>query len=165
MAVSTAISALNRFLARAEDLLLILLLAAMVALSGAQILLRNLWDAGFAWSDPLLRMAVLWLALAGAVAASRRRRHIRIDILSRLLPRSLRRAAHALTDLFTAGVCGLLAWHGARFVHLDRLDGIEALPGLPAWVVELAIPVGFTLIALRYLAHAFSGRSDGEAPG
>ncbi len=163
MGIRPLLLGLARSAARVEDLLLVLLLSAMIVLSGAQILLRNLWDAGFAWSDPLLRTAVLWLALLGAMAASRDHRHITVDALSRILPAGLRRVTQLATDLFTAVVCGFLSWHGARFVHLDWTDGVEALPGVPAWLVELIIPVGFGIIGLRYLLHAVFGRRDEAA--
>ncbi len=54
-----------------EDGLLALMVAAMIFLAGSQILLRNLFDTGFAWADPVLRLLVLWVGLLGALAASR----------------------------------------------------------------------------------------------
>ena len=74
---------------RAEDALLVLLLSAMIALASTQILLRNLFDSGFVWIDPLLRVLVLWLGLIGATVATRNNRHIRIDLLSKLFSRNI----------------------------------------------------------------------------
>ena len=67
---------------RAEDALLVLLLSAMIVLAATQIMLRNFFDSGFVWIDPLLRVLVLWLGLIGATVATRNNRHIRIDLLS-----------------------------------------------------------------------------------
>ncbi len=69
---------------RAEDGLLALLLAVMIVLAGTQILMRNLFDSGFVWIDPLLRVLVLWFGLIGATVATRHNKHIRIDLLSTL---------------------------------------------------------------------------------
>ena len=44
---------------RAEDALRAFLLTAMILLAGTQILMRNLFDSGFVWIDPLLRVLVL----------------------------------------------------------------------------------------------------------
>ena len=52
-----------------EDALLVLILTGMILLAAAQIVLRNFFDVGFIWGDELLRMLVLWLAVAGAVAS------------------------------------------------------------------------------------------------
>ncbi len=135
---------------RLEDALLVLLLSALIVLAALQIVQRNLLSEGFVWSDELLRILVLWLALIGAVAASRDDNHINIDILSRWLPARPRLGARVIVDLFTAGLCGLLAWHGGRFVAGEREFASTVLGGLPAWPFQAVIPVGFGLIAWRY---------------
>ncbi len=134
-----------------EDALLALMVAVMVFLAGSQILLRNLFDTGFAWADPVLRLLVLWVGLLGALAASRTDKHIAIDVFSRLLgPRSLA-GARSVTSLFTAVVSGLIAYHGGRFVAMEREANVIGIGGMPAWLLELIIPLGFGLIAMRYL--------------
>ncbi len=70
----------------AEDAVLVVILSGMILLAAGQIVLRNFFDIGFIWSDEALRMMVLWLAVAGAVAASRNDKHINIDVLDRFLP-------------------------------------------------------------------------------
>ena len=57
-----------------EDGLLVLIVTVMILLAAMQIFLRNFFDIGFLWTDELLRLLVLWLAVAGAVAASRKDR-------------------------------------------------------------------------------------------
>ncbi|GAB6084648.1 hypothetical protein JCM30471_35620 [Desulfuromonas carbonis] len=111
---------------------------------------RNLFAAGFVWSDELLRILVLWVGLFGAVAASRDDNHINIDIFSRWLSGRLGLATRVLVDLFTTGLCGLLAWHGGRFVAGEREYATTLLDGIPAWLFEAAIPLAFGLIAWRY---------------
>jgi TRAP-type C4-dicarboxylate transport system permease small subunit len=44
-----------RWLDRIENALIAVLVLAMVLLAGAQILLRNLFETGIDWADPLLR--------------------------------------------------------------------------------------------------------------
>ena len=141
---------LHRGLLRVEDGLLVSLLGLMVLLATGQILLRNLFDAGISCGDPTLRLLVLWLALLGAMAATRDDNHIRIDLLSRYLPGHWRRHARRLTDLFSALVCSLLAWHAGRFVLFEYQDGVVLMGWLPAWVAELILPFGFSVMALRF---------------
>ncbi len=97
---------------RLEEAVLALLLGAMIVLSSLQILLRGVFDSGIAWADPMLRALVLWVGLLGAVTASRGGRQITVDVISRLLSGRVRAAAGAVTSLFTAGVAGVLAYHG-----------------------------------------------------
>ncbi len=137
-------------LRRAEEGFILLLLSLMVLLAGAQILLRNVWESGIAWGDPMLRVLVLWVGMFGAMLASRSNQHIRIDVLSRYLPANWHRHNESVTNLFSAAVCALLAWHSARFVYSEWLDGAEIFPGVPVWLSESILPLGFSVIALRF---------------
>jgi TRAP-type C4-dicarboxylate transport system permease small subunit len=147
---------------RLEDSLLMLLLTGMILLATTQILLRNLLDTGLAWADPSLRIAVLWVALLGALAATRDDNHIRIDLLTRFLPEQAKRYSLMVTDLFSTLVCGLLAWHGGRFVYFEWQDGNTLFSSVPAWLCELIIPLGFGLMALRFLLAALLRLRGGE---
>jgi TRAP-type C4-dicarboxylate transport system permease small subunit len=139
-----------------EDGLLLALLAAMIALASGQIVLRNLFDLGFVWIDPLLRILVLWCGLIGAMVASRDNRHIRIDLLTHLLAKRARLGIQIFIGLFTVAVCAVIAWYGAQWVRLDFADGLTGQIGLPAWLPESIIPFAFAVIALRYLAHSWA---------
>lgn len=141
---------LRRLTGRIEDGVLILLLAVMIAVAAAQILLRDVWESGLEWGDPLTKALVLWVALLGAMAATRDGSHITVDILSRYLPPRAKAASRALTDLFAAAVCVLLCWNGGRLVLIDRDAGTTAFVHVPTWVSELIIPIGFGVMALRF---------------
>jgi len=146
-----ALARLLRLVTLFENSLLIALLALMVSLAGAQILFRNLLDSSILGVDQLLRLLVLWVALLGAVAASREARHIGVDVISRWLPARRRAGVRALTDLFTITVCALLTWHAWRFVQSERAVGEMAFGAIPVWIAQLILPAAFALIALRYL--------------
>lgn len=146
-----ALAHLLRIVTWIENSLLIALLALMVSMAGAQIIFRNLLDTSILNVDQLLRLLVLWVALLGAVAASREGKHIGVDVISRWFAPRARAGTRVLTDLFTVAICSLLSWHAWRFLQSERAVGEMAFGGLPAWVAQSIIPVAFALIALRYL--------------
>jgi TRAP-type C4-dicarboxylate transport system permease small subunit len=150
---------LQRTILRIEDGILMLLLSTMILLATSQILLRNLFETGISWADPTLRILVLWLSLLGAMAATRDNNHIQIDLLSRFLPATARHWVQRLTDLFAAVVCALLSWHAGRFVLLEWEDGTLLFAAIPAWVCELIMPLGFGVMALRFLLASVVGRT------
>ncbi len=113
--------------------------------------MRNLFDVGFIWIDPMLRVMVLWVGMLGALVATRLDKHITIDVLTRLLSPGWQLISRIFTRLFTALVAGIIAWHAARFVIDEREMGSIAFSGIPAWILELIIPLGFGLIAIRYV--------------
>ncbi len=145
---------LHRACLRLEDALLVIGVFALVGLAAWQILARNLWSGGETWAEPLLRALVLWLGVLGAMVATRDGGHIRIDLLGRLLPPRWAALNARLIHLLSAAVCALLAYHGARLVQMDFSDGTPAFAAVPAWVVELILPVGFALMALRFALQA-----------
>jgi TRAP-type C4-dicarboxylate transport system permease small subunit len=134
----------------AEDALLVVILTSMILLAAGQIVLRNFFDIGFIWGDEALRLMVLWLAVAGAVAASRSDKHINIDVLDRFLPARVKTVKDALIHGFTAGICAIVAWHSFMFVRMSHEFGDVLLGGIPAWLLQAILPVGFGLIAYRY---------------
>lgn len=140
-----------------ENALLVLMLCAMMVLAVGQIVLRMFFDAGVVWADELLRLLVLWIALVASVAASRNRRHLRIDVLSRYLPERFSRFPGIIVDAFAAAACGLIAWHSGRYVLLTMEFEETVLLDTPSWVVQGILPIAFGLMCYRFALHFVAG--------
>jgi TRAP-type C4-dicarboxylate transport system permease small subunit len=134
-----------------ENLLIGTLLLAMIGLACTQIFLRNFDFGSLVWGDEAINHMVLWVAMIAGIAAAREDRHISIDVLSRFLPPFGKIATAMVVDLFTASVCIALAWYGSQLTAYALEDGDTLLIGVPFWVVQGIVPVGFALIAWRYL--------------
>lgn len=147
----------RRVIAVIEDSVLAALLTAMLAVATSQILLRNIWETGLVWGDPFTKVLVLWVALLGAMVAARHHNHINIDVLSRFLSDQGKAGVQIINASFTAFVSGLIAYHAAQLVLLDKEAATTAFGIVPIWVSELIIPFGFGVIGLRYLFHALGG--------
>ncbi len=147
------LKALINALYKLESGLLALILFLLIVLAAYQVVARNFFDTGLLWGDGFVRVAVLWVTLIGAMVASRTDDHIRMDVVSRYLPEGLRHFGQRLTALFTAIVCGLFAWHSLVFIQYEYEDGTLAFGAIPAWVCELIMPIGFAIMALRYIVH------------
>ncbi len=142
-----------RVLRRVEDGILALILAAMIVLAAYQVIARNLFDTGLLWGDALVRVLVIWVAMIGAMVASRNDDHIRIDLLARFVPPHWQGLLKRFANAFTCAVMGVFAWHSTRFVRFEYEDGTLAFASVPAWVCEAVLPVGAAVIGLRYLMH------------
>ena len=136
-----------------EDALLVVLLLALVVFAGVQIGARNLFDAGWIWGEQLVRIGVMWVGLLGAVVASREDRHLRIDVIPRLLPPRGQVVCAVLAHLVTAGVCAVIAWYAAEFVLGEREYGAAGIGAVSGWVLQSVMPVAFALMAVRHAAH------------
>lgn len=140
----------HRWVDRIERVVLALLVTAMVALAATQILLRNFWQTGFQWAEPLLGMGLLWLTMLGALAAAGLGRHLAIDLATALLPERIHAWTARATSLFSVVVCVLLAWAAGRYVGFQREMAMGELLGWPLWRYYQVIPVAFWLMALRF---------------
>ena len=127
----------------------------------AQVVLRNLGLGGFYWGDSAVRVIVLWIAMLGALIASREDNHIRIDLLSRLFSKSslgfsattFQRANY----LFTCFILVMFAYASLQFVYYEYVDGAIAFGLVPAWICELIIPLASGLMSIRYFVYFFRG--------
>ncbi len=147
----------------AEDLLLSGILLGMIGLASWQIIGRNLLGSNIAIGDELLRILVLWLTLAGAVAASRADRHIAIALLDRYLDGWKLNLVRFINQTFTAAVCGFLAWYSFEFVRMSHEFGDTLLRDTPAWLLQAPLPVGFAIMCYRHGLLALMALS-GHAP-
>ena len=144
----------------AEDALLLIILIGMILLAGSQIFLRNFFDYSLFWGDEMLRLMVLWITIAGGLAASRMGKHISIEVLDRFLPEKAQLATQIIIDLFTASICGLFAWHSGRFVMGSYEFGDMLMKNTPAWTLQIVLPIGFGLMAYRHLVVALKRLFD-----
>lgn len=142
---------------RAEDLLLAALALGLLGLAVAQIALRLVFDSGLDWAEMAGRAGVFWLALLGALGATRDRRHIAIDALPRVLPPWARQLAWWASQSAAAALCAAMAWLGWGLVQLEREAPVPFIAGVPSWWPMLVLPAGFGLMALRFLLAARAG--------
>lgn len=145
-------SILARGVARVEDVLLASIGLGLLVAAAAQLLFR-LIGSGPVWLDPLMRSATLWLALIGALVATREGRQLHIDVLARHLTGVLSHSARVVVALFTALVCGLLAHASWTLVVLEREGGSEVFAGVPNWWALSILPVVFALMAVHALGQ------------
>ncbi|MBU0462939.1 MAG: TRAP transporter small permease [Proteobacteria bacterium] len=143
-------------LQKIEDGILVGLLLLMIFVAVLQIFLRNLFDSGILWGDPLVRTLVLWIGLIGAMVASRNNHHISIDVISRFLPDHLKKLTNLIIYIFTSLVCAVMAYYSLVFVMMERNDGVLAFANIPAWVCESILPISFAIISFRYLLFSFT---------
>lgn len=149
--MKSVINAFAERWAKAEIFLLAFILLLMISLAVLQILLRNVFGTSLFWIDPLNRLLVLWVAILGAMVATREKAHIAVDVLKHYLTGIWLTIVTKLSELFAALVCALMAFHSGRFVYFEYLDGMQTFSDLPAWPFELIMPFGFGVMSLRFV--------------
>lgn len=152
------------FWGRLEIAAVTLLIAALVLFGVLQIILRNFFQQGIIWADPLMRHIVLWLGCLGGTLASVRMRHINIDILSRVLPRRARRLRNRIVFGATALASTALGLAALRLVIDERTYGARSFLNIHTWILESILPAAFLIIAYRSAYNAMLPVEQEEEP-
>lgn len=150
----------NARLRRVEDILLPLLFILTLLLAVTQIFLRNLFDYSFPWADPLLRVMVLWLGMLGALYATRKNRHISIDVIHHYLKPAARKIVERLVYLFSAVVCFICVYYSVPFLLLEYQDASIAFSSVPAWLAESIIPLALLIMGIRFVFFSLGKTSQ-----
>lgn len=141
---------INLFLYRFQKRTLVVLFFVLLALASAQVLLRIFFKAGIENADSVTRFLVLWIGFLGASLATYKNRHINIDILSQFMNLKGNRVIGAVVNGVALVTCAFLLKASVLFIS-DEIAYSSSLMGIPVWVLELALPVTFFFMSMRFL--------------
>jgi C4-dicarboxylate transporter DctM subunit len=137
----------------AENVFLSLLFALLLLLPLLEIALRAIAGIGINGSATLTQHLTLVVGMFGAAVAAREDRLLGFSA-SQLFPA---RYAHRLKQCSyacAAGVAILLCIASVQFVDAERAGARALAYNFPLWIVQLVLPVGYALIALRLVARS-----------
>jgi tripartite ATP-independent transporter DctM subunit len=146
----------------AEDTLVALSLGLMVVLPLAEMVLRTFFQSGVPGSTTLVQHLTLFISMAGGALAARDGRLLAFSTVPTLLRGAWATSAQWFNATVSTAVAGALALASLHYVQVEREAGQPFLFGIPLWVIELVLPLGFAVIGLRVLRHsaaAWRGRA------
>jgi len=132
-----------------ENAALALSLAAIAVLPVAEMILRATGSAGIPGASAVTQHLVLLVGMIGGAVAARDRRMLSLSTVDTFLSGRWRSGAHLVTHALAAGIAAWLAVAGWSFVSDERAVERELAWGIPLWVVQLALPIGFGLVSAR----------------
>lgn len=152
MGVLRACRWLEAALTRVELGTALLAFAAMLGLSVADIVGRNLFNATLPGGDVVLRQLVLWVALPGAALAVAAQRHLQLDPANLAARPRWQKWTAIPFNLGATVVCVLLTQ--AAWAYWQ--DEWQHRPAETVWLawMGLILPVSFGLLALHFLLRA-----------
>lgn len=157
--------ALDAVLSRAEEILIGTLILSASCILFANVVARYVFNDGFSWAEELVRYQIVWMVLLGASVAARQGIHIGIDILRRFSPAPVAKAITLLVHGLSVVFCAFLVFYGIELTEqTQRFGQVSSALQAPMWVVQLAIPVGAGLMALRFAQHFMRTLRDRERP-
>jgi len=156
------LKAFDTILARLEGWLVITLLWLMVILTFVQVSLRGLYTHGglqwanqmmghLDWTQPFVRLLVLWLTFFGASLLTKENKHIRIDLFFALLPPKWLPLRDMILSVVCAFICGVMGIVCVEYVRMEMAFGGTLFLKLPNWIAQMILPLGFFLLLFRFL--------------
>jgi TRAP-type C4-dicarboxylate transport system permease small subunit len=129
-----------------------------VGLTAARGLFLVALPNGLVWSQTLALSLTLWLGTIGASLAAHDRRHLAMDVGSKLWPASWAGKVAAVGHAATAAFCVLVLWLGVRSVsaHWELWVATEGAAGnlsglpIPKWFPAMAVVYGMGMLAFRF---------------
>ncbi len=159
-------STLVRGLRNLEELLSGTALAIVIGVIIVNVLIRFCFGDSLAWAEEIAAMGFAWTVFVGAAACYKRKLHLGIDLLTRLLPERWNRRLSLLTGVLLLLTHAYLTYLSTVF-SCSAWNKPTAVLRIPYTFVDLSAAVGFalmTLHSLRYLAGWLHANPPAERP-
>lgn len=147
-----------RFIDRVNEAFGWLAAAAFVAVGAMityEVIMRYVFLAPTIWAEEMSRFLQIWATYIAAATVLRHRQLIAITVVVERLGRRGRKLAEAFALVWILLFCLVAVWYGLDImfdsIRLGRAT--STMLAVPQWMTELAIPLGFTLLALQAAAE------------
>jgi TRAP-type C4-dicarboxylate transport system permease small subunit len=139
---------------RIEEAIAAAAMALICAITFANVVVRYLTNASFAFTEEFSVFLLVALTLVGASAAFARDRNIRVDFFVLKLPAATRHRLELAGMALSAVLFSMVAWYGWRFFLDDWKYGTTS-PGLgiPQWMYSVWLTVLSLLMVARIVGR------------
>lgn len=141
-----------RFIDFFEKFLLIGLIVTMLSLATLDIILRFFNMGAIVWVPKFLRLGVLWLALLGALMATKTNEHIRVDLINRMVKNP--KILDIIALIFAGIISFVLVLPTYNFVIMAYEYEDKFFANVPLWIMQVLMPLTFALMGARFFKLA-----------
>ena len=136
----------------------IILLSAMTLLMCYQVFMRYVLSNAPSWCEELIRYMFIYLTMLGAAVATRRGKHLIVDMFISSIPQKASIVINIVFDIMIFVFLIILAIYGHKLV-LNTLDTVSPALKIPMGYFYAAIPIGSILLILatveQFLNHVY----------
>ncbi len=132
-----------------EDVLAMAALLAMAFLPSIEAVTRLFRIQGVPGSAVIVQHMTLWIGFLGAILAARRGKLLSLTKPVEVPEEAPGGPKYWFAKTVTITVTVLLAWASFQMVRVEASYPRDVLPGVPIWVIQSIMPLGFFLIGLE----------------
>lgn len=118
------------------------------------------------WAGEVTIFLVIWAVMLSASALAGEHRHVRADLIVRLLPRTTRIAAETFNLLISIAFCVAMVWSGYLVVDFALLldERSASTLRIPIVYYYACLPIAMALVTVRYALRLIElARTKGES--
>jgi C4-dicarboxylate transporter DctQ subunit len=153
-----------RWLEHFEEGLIAFLMAAMTLVTFTQVVARYVFNYSFVWALELTGVMFAWLIFTGMSYGVRVGAHIGVDAVVKSLSAGAARMVGIVATVLCIVYAAIVFVGGYQYVHKMYDVGIlmQDIP-IQQWIPRVILPLGFALLALRFLQVLYRLATGGEA--
>lgn len=126
------------------------ILAVQLVIMFMEIVSRYIFKHSFIWVEELARYLFIYFIFLGAGYGVSTHSHVTVDILVQKLPAKAAKVVEIIATLIWFALAAWMTYLCASFTNTVKARGtISTAMHLPLWIVYLAMPLGFAVMAIR----------------
>jgi C4-dicarboxylate transporter, DctQ subunit len=130
-----------------------LLMGAIAFIVCFEVIMRFVFRNPTGWTIEFVPYLILWGGFIGGSITLKENRHIRVDLLIRILSPISQTIMEAITGAIGILFCSVLFWEGVKMVIQTKAMGTQSSGSLaiPIFIPQLCIPIGAALIWIQFV--------------
>ncbi len=135
-----------------EEVLITVTTSVMTVLLFLQILFRFAINLPLAWTEEVSLYMLVWLCYFGGSLAVRKRRHLRMEIITHFMNDKWRKIFDIVSNVFfLLFACFVLYYTTKLTIDIGVRKSTTAVLHIAKWIPYMGVPASFILIAVRLL--------------
>lgn len=143
-----------------EDLVSFVLFWLMGGIVFLQFFTRYVLNDSVAWTEEIARYLLIWVTFVGAAVAMRRRVHISVEVMHKVVSEPVARVMNFAIDLITIGFVGLLCWYSVTIYERMKIQKMTVIDW-PMSYVYAGVGLGCFLLLYRTVQMVFDNGRRG----
>ena len=136
-----------------DSMEVIVSLSAMVMLIvivSIQVFCRYVLQNSLDWTEEMARYLVIWSVLFGCSYAMRSGSHLELSLLKSIVGKEFSRYVECFACLVCCVFSGIMIYAGTEsVVNIHWSEQLTPAMQLPAWIIWMAMPVGFAFMGIQ----------------
>lgn len=142
-----------RFLFKALEWFAMICMVALTVIVFIDVVLRYIFNQGFAWTQEMATLMLVWFSLIGMAIGVLEKIHISIEMFTSKLPAKAISVLDSINHILIAAFGGAMIYYGIVIMNMTKKSTMPATK-LPSAVLYVILPLSGLLVLLNALLVA-----------